>query len=264
MGVINVSPESFYPGSVCLTQGEVEKKALRMVEEGADIIDIGAMSSAPYKQTWVSEEVEMERMAMAVQAVKNVADIPISADTTRSSVARLALRLGAEMINDVSGLRHSPDMVEVVKDYSASLIVMANNVERTEDVILGIIDQLRWAVEKALSAGIEQEHIIVDPGIGFHRNLREEWYLVDAEILRRLRELEVLGRPICVGVSRKSFIGRATGKEDPEERLIGSVAAEALVVYNGADVIRTHNVRESLEAVRVASLIRGRKYESGV
>jgi dihydropteroate synthase len=258
MGIINVSPESFFPGSVKSTPEEAAEAAARMVEAGAEIIDVGGMSSAPYKEVWVSEEVEAERLRSAIRAVRGAVSVPISADTFRLRPAEVALSEGAEMINDVRGLRHSAEIARLVKEYSASLIVMASDVSGDVDVMEGVLGQLRSSVETALSMGVEPERIIVDPGIGFHRRHAKKWYLVDGEILKRLGELRGLGYPICVGVSRKSFIGKVTGKEDPGERLYGSVAAEALAVLNGADLIRTHNPAESLDAVRVASLVLGR------
>ncbi len=258
MGIINVSPESFFPGSVKSTPEEAAEAAARMVEAGAEIIDIGGMSSAPYKEVWVSEEVEAERLRSAIRAVRGAVSVPISADTFRLRPAEVALSEGAEMINDVRGLRHSAEIARLVKEYSASLIVMASDVSGDVDVMEGVLCQLRSSVETALSMGVEPDRIIVDPGIGFHRRHAKKWYLVDGEILKRLGELRELGYPICVGVSRKSFIGKVTGKEDPGERLYGSVAAEAIAVLNGADLIRTHNPAESLDAVRVASLVLGR------
>jgi dihydropteroate synthase len=258
MGIINVSPESFFPGSVKSTPEEAAEAAARMVEAGAEIIDVGGMSSAPYKEVWISEEVEAERLRSAIRAVRGAVSVPISADTFRFRPAEVALSEGAEMINDVRGLRHSAEIARLVKEYSASLIVMASDMSGDVDVMEGVLGQLRSSVETALNMGVEPERIIVDPGIGFHRRHAKKWYLVDGEILRRLGELQGLGYPICVGVSRKSFIGKVTGKEDPGERLYGSVAAEALAVLNGADLIRTHNPAESLDAVRVASLVLGR------
>jgi len=258
MGVINVSPESFFPGSVRRTPEEVAETAAAMVEAGAEIIDVGGMSSAPYKEVWVSEEVEVERLRWAVRAVRDVVDVPVSADTFRARAAEAALREGAEMVNDVTGLRNSPEIAVLVKEYSASLIVMANDVGGDVDVMEGVLNQLKASLETAERHGVEPDRVVIDPGVGFHRRHAKKWYVVDGEIVRRLGELRVLGRPICVGVSRKSFIGKVTGREDPAMRVYGSVAAEALAAYNGADIIRTHNPAESLDAIKVASHIAGR------
>ena len=258
MGVINVSPESFFPGSVRRSPREVAETAVRMVEAGAEVIDVGGMSSAPYKEVWVDEDVEAERLKYAVRAVKDAVNVPVSADTFRARAAETALREGAEMVNDVTGLRHSPEIADLVREYSASLMVMANDLAGDVDVVEGILSQLRHSLKTALEKGVEAGKIIVDPGVGFHRRHAKKWYVVDGEILRRLGELRVLGQPICVGVSRKSFIGKVTGKDDPADRLYGSVAAEALAVFNGADMVRTHNPAETLDAVKVASLVSGR------
>jgi dihydropteroate synthase len=258
MGVINVSPESFFPGSVRRTPEEVAETAAAMVEAGAEIIDVGGMSSAPYKEVWVSEDVEVERLRWAVRAVRNVVDVPVSADTFRARAAEAALREGAEMVNDVTGLRNSPEIAVLVKEYSASLIVMANDVGGDVDVMEGVLNQLKASLETAERHGVEPDRVVIDPGVGFHRRHAKKWYVVDGEIVRRLGELRVLGRPICVGVSRKSFIGKVTGRDDPATRVYGSVAAEALAAYNGADIIRTHNPAESLDAIKVASHIAGR------
>jgi dihydropteroate synthase len=258
MGVINVSPESFFPGSVRRTPEEVAETAAAMVEAGAEIIDVGGMSSAPYKEAWVSEDVEVERLRWAVRTVRDAVDVPVSADTFRARAAEAALREGAEMVNDVTGLRNSPEIAVLVKEYSASLIVMANDVGGDVDVIEGVLNQLKASLETAERHGVEPDRVVIDPGVGFHRRHAKKWYVVDGEIVRRLGELRVLGRPICVGVSRKSFIGKVTGRDDPATRVYGSVAAEALAAYNGADIIRTHNPAESLDAIKVASHIAGR------
>jgi dihydropteroate synthase len=258
MGVINVSPESFFPGSVRRTPEEVAETAAAMVEAGAEIIDVGGMSSAPYKEVWVSEDVEVERLRWAVRAVRDAVDVPVSADTFRVRAAEAALREGAEMVNDVTGLRNSPEIAVLVKEYSASLIVMANDVGGDVDVMEGVLNQLKASLETAERHGVEPDRVVIDPGVGFHRRHAKKWYVVDGEIVRRLGELRVLGRPICVGVSRKSFIGKVTGRDDPATRVYGSVAAEALAAYNGADIIRTHNPAESLDAIKVASHIAGR------
>jgi dihydropteroate synthase len=258
MGVINVSPESFFPGSVRRTPEEVAETAAAMVEAGAEIIDVGGMSSAPYKEVWVSEDVEVERLRWAVRTVRDAVDVPVSADTFRARAAEAALREGAEMVNDVTGLRNSPEIALLVKEYSASLIVMANDVGGDVDVIEGVLNQLKASLETAERHGVEPDRVVIDPGVGFHRRHAKKWYVVDGEIVRRLGELRVLGRPICVGVSRKSFIGKVTGRDDPATRVYGSVAAEALAAYNGADIIRTHNPAESLDAIKVASHIAGR------
>jgi len=258
MGVINVSPESFYKGSVRRSPEEVARAASEMEEQGADVIDVGAMSSAPYLETWIDEETEAERIKWALKAIRDATDLPVSVDSFRPRPVLEALRMGAEAVNDVYGLAHLKPVLREIAESGAALVLMARDVE-SGDVIEGIIRRLRASVEAALDAGIEEERILIDPGIGFHRNHRDlKWYQVDLEILRRLREIRALGRPVLVGCSRKSFIGKLTGREDPEQPLYGSIASEAIAVLQGADVVRTHNVRETLDAVRMASALIGR------
>lgn len=262
MGVINVSPESFYKGSVRRTPEEVARAAAEMEEQGADVIDLGAMSSAPYLETWIDEETEAERIRWALRAIRDATDLPVSVDSFRPRPVLEALRMGADAVNDVFGLANLRAVLREIADSGASLILMARDVERG-DVIEGIRSRLRASVETALGAGIEEGRILIDPGIGFHRNHSElKWYQVDLEILRRLREVRALGRPVLVGCSRKSFIGKLTGRDDPEQRLFGSIASEAIAVLQGADAVRTHNVRETLDAVRIASALLGRPVRS--
>ncbi|MCS7126829.1 MAG: dihydropteroate synthase [Thaumarchaeota archaeon] len=258
MGIINVSPESFHKSSVRRTPEEVSEAAVRMVEEGADVIDVGGMSSAPYLDTTVPEEVESERVRMAIRAVRDAVDVPISLDTYRVRPALEGLRLGVEAINDVYGLAHLEAILKEIADSGVSLVLMARDV-REGDVIEGIRSRLRSAMRKALSAGIGEERIVLDPGVGFHREHESlKWYQVDVEILRRLGELRDLARPLLVGCSMKSFIGKLTGRQATDERIFGSIASEAVAVLSGADVIRTHNPRLTLDAVRVASAVIGR------
>ncbi len=257
MGVINLSPESFYKGSVVKDVKKAYEVAVEMVEAGADIIDIGGMSTAPYKETYISVEEEIERIKPVVKELAGSLEVPISIDTRRASVAEVALNVGAHIVNDTSGLRNDVRMVDVVREYGASLIIMAyGEVEPSLEPIINIRRLLGESLEMAISGGIEENKIVVDPGIGFFRETGLEWYEWDANVIRNLRRLSILGRPILVGVSRKSFIGAILNLKDPEERLIGSLAAEAIAVYNGASIIRTHNVTESIQAVRLAEYIR--------
>ncbi|MDW8041338.1 MAG: dihydropteroate synthase [Nitrososphaerota archaeon] len=258
MGIINVSPESFHKSSVRLSPREISETALKMIEEGVDVIDIGGASSAPYSESVVPEETEVARIRMAIKAVREVADIPISLDTFRVKPALEGLRLGVDAINDVSGLANLGEVLKEIADSGVSLVLMARNV-REGDIVNGIRSQLRDVLRRTSSAGIDEHRIVLDPGVGFHREHEsKEWYRVDQEILRRLGELSDLERPLLVGCSMKSFIGKLTGRQITDERLFGSIAAEVIAVMNGADVVRTHNVRASLDAVRIASAVMGR------
>jgi dihydropteroate synthase len=259
MGVINVSPESFYKESIKTTYEEIAETALYMEKVGADIIDVGAMSTAPYLlNTLISEEQEAERIRYAIEAVKSSTNLPVSADTHRPKPLIEAIKAGAEIVNDVSGLSN-PIIVDIVSEHNLSLIICARR--------LGILSNPKEAVYKALNLledlvnyatdhGVRLENIVIDPAIGFHRDSGIEWWKIDIELIHSLREFRRLGRPIIVGVSRKSFIGVLTNREKPEDRLFGSIAVEALSVYLGVHVIRTHNVKETLDAVKVAEALR--------
>ena len=255
--VINVSPESFYKGSIKTAADEIAKTAIQQVEEGADIIDVGARSTAPYLETAIPIEEEIRRMTEAIKAVKDVVDVPISADTMYSRVAEEALKAGAEIVNDVSGLKEDPEMARVVAEYGASLIASAREDSPGQgEPIERVVAALRKSLEIAENAGIDLNRVVVDPAIGFFRNTEWPWYVWDCKILSNLRRLKELGRPICIGVSRKSFIGYLIHKERPEDRLYGSLSSTAIAVYNGAHVVRTHDVSPTLDAVKIAEHIR--------
>lgn len=257
LGVINVSPESFYKGSVRVVTNDIVKAAIQQAEEGADIIDIGARSTAPYLETAIPIEEEIRRMVEAVKAVREAVDIPISADTMYSRVAEEALKAGAEIVNDISGLKEDPKMAQVVADYGASLIVSAREDRPGRgEPIERVIAALRRSLEIAGGAGIDLKRVVIDPAIGFFRNTEWPWYIWDCKVLSSLQRLRELGRPICIGVSRKSFIGHLISKEKPEDRLYGSLSSTAIAVYNGAHVIRTHDVSPTLDAIKIAEYIK--------
>lgn len=270
IGVINLSKESFYPRSIS-EPDEVRERAVQMIKEGASIIDIGAMSTRPGAKV-ISLEEEKERILSAVRNLRDL-DVVISVDTQRSEVAEIALREGAQVVNDVSGFKHDPRIAKIVRDFSASAIVMSSWVKEGELLIArsaggekistmeGVIQMLRESLEIARKAEIPEENIVVDPGIGFSVGPQTStgseitsgsWHERDIRIIAQLDRLRELGRPICVGVSRKSFIGRILGLPDPEDRLVGSIAATVISVLRGAHVVRTHDVKETLQAVRVA------------
>lgn len=259
VGAINVSPESFYQGSVAATEDSVKQQAERMAAEGADLLDIGAMSTAPYLPTEIPEAEEIQRVTWAIGIVRGVASLPLSVDTTRSRVALAALDAGADVINDVSGLRRDPGMGEIVAMRARGVILMASE---TAPDAREPIETVRGFLEESLQivwrVGVPEHRIVVDPGIGFFRKAALPWYDWDCEVLRRLGELKTLDRPLLVGVSRKSFIGQLLGQADPAERLAGSLAATAVAVVNGAHMIRTHDVGPSREVVRVAEALRPR------
>jgi dihydropteroate synthase len=257
MGALNVSPESFHPGSVHTDGADLLATALAMVDAGAALIDVGARSTAPYGTATVTDAQERERLARAVEVLAAKVPVPISADTTRSEPARAALEAGARIINDVSGLR-DPEVAALVRERGAGAILMAfpGSVPSGSPPVAAVKSLLSEAIQRASDAGISHDHIVVDPGIGFFRDEAVAWDEWDAAVLAGLGDLEALGRPLCVGVSRKSFLGAIIGRQGTEDRLPASLAAAAVAVWNGASLIRTHDVAETLDAVRVAERIR--------
>jgi dihydropteroate synthase len=266
MGVINVSPESFYKQSVKVTAREIANTAIEMEKRGADFIDIGAMSTAPYLETMISVDEEIERLKPAVKIVKDSCDLAISVDTPRAETADAALNIGADIINDVTGLKHDPEMAGVAADHDASVILCAYEKHVVSgNAVKTTIDALKKSMKIADNAGIRSNKIVVDPAIGFFREKGNhpfftrmkgtDWLERDLLLMRRLRDLHVLRKPVCVSVSRKSFIGRILNIDNPEDRLLGSVIAEAICALNGAHLIRTHNVSATIQAVKVTETV---------
>ena len=257
VGAINVSPESFYSGSVAEGEDSLRQKAEQMAAEGADVLDIGAMSTAPYLATQITEDEEIRRLAWAIGVVRKVTAVPISADTTRSRVALAALDAGADVINDVSGLRHDPGMAEIIARRARGVILMASEREpEARDPIGTVRHLLEESLQIIWKAGVPEHRVVIDPGIGFFRKAVIPWHAWDCEVLRRLGDLRSLEHPVLVGLSRKSFIGHILGRPDPADRLAGSLAATAIAVVNGAHLIRTHDVGPTREAVRMAEALR--------
>jgi len=273
MGVLNVSPESFYTGSVRTDTTALVRAAMEMVEAGAVLIDVGARSTAPYLDTAISLDEETDRLARAVTALAGKLPVPVSADTPHTGPAAAALEAGARVINDVSGLA-DPALARLVAVHDAGLIAMAS--PRGDAGTAGsamphpaggsdragapplrrVRALLECTRERAANAGIRGEHIVLDPGIGFFRDGPVPPDVWDIEVLAGLAALRELGRPLAVGVSRKSFLGAVTGRAEPSARLAGSLAAAALAVTNGAALIRAHDVAETVDAVRVAERVR--------
>jgi dihydropteroate synthase len=257
MAILNVSPESFYKGSVHTQLERLAETAQGMVNAGADIIDIGAMSTAPYLKTQISAAEETDRLARAVSAVAPHVPVPISADTQRAQPARAALAAGARVINDVSGLKHDPGMAQLLARTDAGVVLMASEpLPRAGDPMTRIAAALAESLQIADQAGITRDRIVLDPGIGFFRQPGIPWDEWDCTVLRELPLLRSFRLPLLIGVSRKSFIGKILGSPDPADRLVGSLACAAIAVYNGAHVIRAHDIKETVEAVRIAERIR--------
>ncbi len=256
MGIINLSPDSFYAGNRCATVEDAVRHAENMVEEGAHILDVGAESTRPGSQA-IGEETELKRLAPVISALAKRVPVPVSVDTSKPAVADRVLQEGARIINDVAGLNH-PEMSRIIARHGAGVVVMhMQGVPETMqdspqygDVVEDVLGFLRLSVETAGSAGIAPRSIAVDPGIGFGKTLEHNLKLIGS-----LRRFKVLDKPILIGVSRKSFIGRILDL-DAEERLEGSLAAGVAGVINGADILRVHDVRATVRAVRIAHAIR--------
>jgi dihydropteroate synthase len=254
MAVINLSRESFYKGSVARTEEALDKgRALQ--KEGADLLDIGAVSTAP-GSPYIDEIQERERLFPVLKEILQNLEIEVSVDTQRAKIAEKALDMGAACINDVSGLS-DPEMCQTIAEHDSSAIVMASRSRPGDlldmDEILRILGERLRAAQKA---GITLEKLIVDPGVG--RWIPEKLPEHDLSILDGFRRLRVLGRPVVAAISRKSFIGARLSQPDPAERLSGSLAATAIAVYNGAHIVRTHDVATSIDTIRMAQAIRGR------
>jgi dihydropteroate synthase len=264
MGALNVSPGSFYAGSVVAGGDDLLRAAERMAREGASLLDVGAMSTAPYLSGSISASEEAERLGWAVGILASKLGVPVSADTSRAEPARAALGAGAAIINDVRGLTADPALAPLVAGAGAGLIIMASERGGAEGQppVDAVMELLEESLRIAIQAGISDERIVVDPGIGFFRRRGIAWHERDCEILAALGRLRDLDRPVCVGVSRKSFVGEIAGEADPGRRLPGSLAAVAAAVLGGANLIRAHDVGETVQAVRVAEAIR-RSREGG-
>ncbi len=261
MGILNTSPESFYKKSISTSRQRIVNAVHRMEDEGADFIDVGGMSTAPYLSTMVSEKTEVSRIIKAVKIIQQASNLPISVDTCRSVIAREALELGVDIINDVTGLKYDHMMPKIIEKYRPSLVLCAYSKKTiTGNQLLKTKYLLRESLEIAKSAKIYRTKIVLDPAIGFFRKkgrnsfftkINSDWVKRDLLILENLRSIK-LNNPILVSVSNKSFIGKILKKQNPSDRLAGSLAAETVCVLNGADIIRTHNVSETREAVTVA------------
>lgn len=259
MGILNLSPESFYKKSVKTTKNEIAKTVYLMEEQGADVIDIGGMSTAPYLSTMISEKEESRRLTNGIKIIQKISNLPISVDTCRSSVAKDVLELGVEIINDVTGLKYDKNMVNVIQHYQPSLILCAYNRNSFSGNHKETRKILKNSIALARDANISSNKITLDPAIGFFRNsgkgkffsyIKSDWTKRDLEILNNLKNIKQ-NFPILISVSRKSFLGVILDKKNPEDRIAGSLACEAMSIINGADIIRTHNVQETKDVATV-------------
>jgi len=261
MGVLNVTPDSFSDGGKFFSADHAVAHAEQMIAEGADVIDIGGESTRPGSD-FVSEDEELRRVIPVIEKLAAISPIPISIDTTKPIVARAACEAGAEIINDISGLRFDPALAAVAKSTQAGLLLMHSRgtpkdmqqIPFAEDVFADVSEGLRHSISIAEQFGVARESIAIDPGIGFGKSVEQ-----NLEIIRRLRDLshEFADLPIVIGTSRKSFLGKLLNGAPADERLYGTIATVVASVLNGAHIVRVHDVKAAKEAVRIADVIVG-------
>jgi len=260
MGILNVTDDSFSGDGVGVDVGKAVERALQMEKDGADIVDIGGESTRRYSKYHAdasapkSAEFELQRVLPVIAALKQELSIPISIDTYKASVARAAVAAGASMINDVWGGQKDSEMFAVARETGVPIILMHNSEEGVESEVCDeVVAYLRMISDEALEKGVRFEQIIIDPGIGFAKTTEQSRLL-----LKHLDALHVFGYPILLGVSRKSVIGQ-TLDVPVEERLAGSLAANVFGLLNGASILRVHDVRETVQAVRMVEAVLGEK-----
>lgn len=252
MGILNVTPDSFSDGGRYDRLDDALRHAEEMIAQGADVIDIGGESTRP-GHTPISDQEEIDRIAPAVEAVKARFDVPVSIDTYKAPVAEAALEAGADLVNDIWGFRRDPDMAAVTARYGAACCLMHNRDEAVyEDLLEDMLADLQLSVDLARGAGIPEEKILVDPGVGFGKT-----YEMNLEVLRRLEEFRRLGLPVLLGTSRKSVIG-LTLDLPADERLEGTLATTVLAVLKGCAFVRVHDVKENRRVIQMTEAILGR------
>jgi len=261
MGILNTSPESFYKKSIKTTKQNIKDTVSKMEYDGADFIDVGGMSTAPYLTTMVSEKIESRRIKNAIKIIQNTTNIPISVDTCRSSVAKQAFDEGAEILNDITGLKYDSKILNVIEKFQPSVIVCAYSKKKVRGNQVTITKKLlSRSINLAKSSKISSKCIVLDPAIGFFRSTGKgsfftktdvNWVYRDLLIIQNLKSIKQQ-YPILVSVSNKSFIGKILNKENPADRLGGSLAVEVFSVISGADIIRTHNIKETKDVVTIA------------
>jgi dihydropteroate synthase len=257
MGILNATPDSFSDGGRFAATDRALAHAREMASEGADVIDIGGESTRPGASP-VPEDEELRRIIPLIERLSAELPLPISVDTYKSSVAKRALQAGASIVNDISGLRFSPDMAKVAAEYGAGVVIM--HIKGTPrsmqqdpvytDVVGEIMAYLEEGIEIAVRAGVDREKVMIDPGIGFGKTLEH-----NLTVLSRLDEFRALGRPIVLGASRKKFIGTVLNVPVPEERAFGTAAAVALGIEHGANMVRVHDVASMAQVARVTDAI---------
>lgn len=253
-GILNVTPDSFSDGGSFVCKDKALRHVESMIKDGADIIDVGGESTRPgYVQ--VSIEEEIERVCHVIETIKNNFDIPVSVDTYKSQVFFYAHKSGADMLNDIWGLKYDKDMAQVLKDSGASVCLMHNKREPVykgntkEEFIKNVYDELKESVQLAKKAGIEDNRICIDPGIGFAKTYEMNLWVLDS-----LREFKKMGYPVYLGASRKSVIGKTLDTE-VNDRLYGTIATTVMGVAQGVSFIRVHDIKENVQAIKMARAI---------
>jgi dihydropteroate synthase len=255
-GVLNVTPDSFSDGGLNLDPARAIERALEIVAEGADILEIGGESTRPGSDG-VSAKEELARVLPVLEGLSGRLRIPIAIDTTKSEIARIALDLGASIINDVSALRFDSEMANLAARESAVLVLMhmrgipsvMQNLEPSADIFAEIESDLGQAIDAATSAGVARDKLIIDPGIGFGKTMEQ-----NLDILKHLDRIESIGLPIMIGTSRKAFIGRLTGHPEGD-RVFGTAASVVVAILHGAHMVRVHDVKEMVDVARIADAL---------
>ncbi len=258
MGVLNVTPDSFFDGGRYFRFRDAVSRGLQLADEGADIVDVGGESTRPAFSTVLPAADELRRVLPIIEALKKRLKIPISVDTFKADVAKVAIAAGAEIVNDIGALRLDRKLAEVVASTGAALILMhsrgrpetMHGLPPVRNACRTVIESLRRSAQRAVAAGISRERLIVDPGIGFSKRVEDNLLL-----LRRLDFLRQLNLPILIGASRKSFLGKILNLP-VEERLIGSLACCAVAALGGAHLVRVHDVRQTLQVLKVCDAVR--------
>jgi len=252
MGIINVSPDSFSGDGLAGVDAAVAQ-AHRFIEEGVDILDVGGESTRPNAAPIEIDE-ELRRVIPVLERLAGKVKVPLSVDTYKYEVAKRALEDGAEMLNDIWGLKKEPRLAKLAADRGVPIILMSNQREKpVKNIVPEVISDLKMAIELALAAGVAWENIIIDPGVGFGKTLEQ-----NLELVRRLDELKPLGRPVLLATSRKSMIGMVL-ELPPEQRLEGTAASIAIGISKGADMVRVHDVKEMMRVCRMSdAIVRGK------
>jgi len=250
MGIINMSPDSFSGDGLGDNINLAVKQAEGFVAEGADIIDVGGESTRPGSQPTSSDE-ELKRVIPVIERLAATTKVPVSIDTSKSAVASRALEAGASIINDVWGFKQNPELAKVAAEAGVPIILTSNqrNQPCQRDIMVEVIEDLQKSITLAREAGVAEQNIIIDPGIGFGKSLEQ-----NLEIIRRLAELKILNKPVLLGTSRKSMIGLVLDLP-PYQRLEGTAATIAIGIANGVDIIRVHDVKQMVRVCRMSDAI---------